>query len=108
MLTAPQERYCQARARGMSQRKAYREAYPKSARWKDSAVDSQACRLEKLPKVSARLAELTEAAAKEAVASRAAVIDRMAALNAHAAKIAVETARQGRHRRHDGHGLQAA
>ena len=95
MLTAPQERYCQARARGMSQRKAYREAYPKSARWKDSAVDSQACRLEKLPKVSARLAELTEAAAKEAVASRAAVIDRMAALNAHAAKIAVETARQG-------------
>ena len=95
MLTAQQERYCQARARGLSQRKAYREAYPKSARWKDSAVDSQACRLEKLPKVSARLAELTEAAAKEAVASRAAVIDRMAALNAHAAKIAVETARQG-------------
>lgn len=95
MLTTPQEKYCQARARGLSQRQAYREAYPKSAKWKDSAVDSQACRLEALPKVSARLAELQEAAAKEAVASRAAVIDRMAALNAYSAKIAVEKARQG-------------
>ena len=95
MLTAPQEKYCQARARGLSQRQAYREAYPKSAKWKDSAVDSQACRLEALPKVSARLEELQEAAAKEAVASRAAVIDRMAALNAHAAKIAMDGAMQG-------------
>lgn len=95
MLTTPQEKYCQARARGLSQRQAYREAYPKSVKWKDSAVDSQACRLEALPKVSARLEELQEAAAKEAVASRAAVIDRMAALNAYSAKIAVEKARQG-------------
>ena len=95
MLTAPQEKYCQARARGLSQRQAYREAYPKSAKWKDSAVDSQACRLEAMPKVSARLEELQEAAAKEAVASRAAVIDRMAALNAHAAKIAMDGAIQG-------------
>lgn len=95
MLTTQQEKYCQARARGLSQRQAYREAYPKSAKWKDSAVDSQACRLEALPKVSARLEELQEAAAKEAVASRAAVIDRMAALNAYSAKIAVEKARQG-------------
>ena len=30
VLTAPQEKYCQARARGLSQRQAYREAYPKS------------------------------------------------------------------------------
>lgn len=95
MLTPQQEKYCQARARGLRQRQAYREAYPKSVKWKDSAVDSQACRLEALPKVSARIEELLEAAAKEAVASRAAVIDRMAALNAHAAKIAVEKARRG-------------
>lgn len=95
MLTTSQEKYCQARARGLSQRQAYREAYPKSVKWKDSAVDSQACRLEALPKVSARLEELQEAAAKEAVASRAEVIDRMAALNAYSAKIAVEKARQG-------------
>lgn len=95
MLTAPQEKYCQARARGLSQRQAYREAYPKSVKWKNSAVDSQACRLEKLPKVSARVKELQDAAAEQAVASRAAVIDRMAALNAHASKIAVERAREG-------------
>lgn len=95
MLTTSQEKYCQARARGLSQRQAYREAYPKSVKWKDSAVDSQACRLEALPKVSARLEELQEAAAKEAVASRAAVIDRMVSLNAYSAKIAVEKARQG-------------
>lgn len=95
MLTTQQEKYCQARARGLTQRQAYREAYPKSAKWKESAVDSQACRLEQLPKVSARLEELQEAAAKDAVASRTAVIDRMAAMNAHAAKIAVENARQG-------------
>lgn len=95
VLTAPQEKYCQARARGLSQRQAYREAYPKSAKWKDSSVDVNASKLEANAKVSQRLAELQEAAAKEAVASRAAVIDRMAALNAYSAKIAVEKARQG-------------
>lgn len=95
MLTASQEKYCQARARGLSQRQAYREAYPKSAKWKDSSVDVAASKLEATAKVSQRLEELKEAAAREAVASRAAVIDRMAALNAHAAKIAMEKARQG-------------
>lgn len=95
MLTTPQEKYCQARARGLSQRQAYREAYPKSASWKDSSVDVNASKLEANAKVSQRLEELQEAAAKEAVASRAAVIDRMAALNAYSAKIAVEKARQG-------------
>jgi PBSX family phage terminase large subunit len=95
VLTASQEKYCQARARGLSQRQAYREAYPKSVKWKDSSVDVAASKLESSAKVSQRLAELQEAAAKEAVASRAAVIDRMAALNAHSAKIAVEKARQG-------------
>lgn len=95
MLTASQEKYCQARARGLSQRQAYREAYPKSAKWKDSSVDVAASKLEATAKVSQRLEELKEAAAAQAVASRTAVIDRMAALNAHAAKIAVEKARQG-------------
>lgn len=95
MLTPQQEKYCQARTRGLSQRQAYREAYPKSVKWKASAVDSQACRLEALPKISARLEELQHEAAKQAVASRTAIIDRMAALNAQASKIAVEKALQG-------------
>ena len=58
-------------------------------------MDVNASKLEANAKVSQRLEELQEAAAKEAVASRAAVIDRMAALNAYSAKIAVEKARQG-------------
>ena len=57
-------------------------------------MDVNASKLEANAKVSQRLEELQEAAAKEAVASRAAVIDRMAALNAYSAKIAVEKARQ--------------
>lgn len=94
-MTPKQEKYCQARARGLSQRQAYREAYPASEKWKDSAVDSAASRLEANSKVLARLEELQQEAAAQAVASRTAVIDRMAALNAHAAKIAVEKARAG-------------
>lgn len=79
-MTPQQEKYCQARARGLTQRQAYREAYPKSMKWKDSAVDSQACRLEALPKVSARLAELRAAAAKEATVMRSQVLGRLADL----------------------------
>lgn len=96
MLTPKQERYCQERAKGLSQRRAYREAYPSSRKWKDATVDANACRLEANGKVLARLKELQEIAAKQAVASRTAVIDRMAALNAESSKIAISAARQGR------------
>lgn len=95
MLTVQQEKYCQARARGLTQRNAYREAYPKSESWKESSVDVAASKLDANAKVSQRLGELMEAAAKESVASRAAVIDRMAALNAESAKIAIQKARDG-------------
>ena len=96
MLTTQQERYCQERAKGLSQRQAYRIAYPKSQKWKDASVDIAASRLESIAKVSLRLKELQEIAAKQAVASRTAVIDRMAALNAESSKIAISAARQGR------------
>lgn len=76
-LTQNQEQYCQARARGLSQRQSYRDAYPKSVRWKDSAVDSQACRLEALPKVSARLAALNEDGAKAAKITRGKLLSRL-------------------------------
>lgn len=95
VLTPKQEKYCQARASGLSQRQAFREAYPASASWKDSSVDCNASKLESNAKVSQRVKELIDEAGKQAVASRAAVIERMAALNAHSAKIAVEKARQG-------------
>ena len=54
-ITQNQELYCQARMRGLSQRRAYREAFPNSARWKDATVDARACELEATPKVSGRL-----------------------------------------------------
>lgn len=80
MLTEGQERYCQARARGLNQRRAYREAYPKSATWKDSSVDSQASRLERTPKVAARLAELNAKVTERFATSRAKLLNRLEGL----------------------------
>lgn len=57
------ENYAQARAAGLSQRKAYRKAYPNSENWKDSTVDAKACNLEKKDKIVARYQELKEMAA---------------------------------------------
>lgn len=57
------EDYAQARAAGLSQRKAYRKAYPRSEKWKDGTVDAKACNLEKEDKILARYQELKEAAA---------------------------------------------
>lgn len=63
-LTNPHwEDYAQARAAGMSQRKAYRVAFPKSQSWKDTTVDSKASVLEKEDKVLERYRELKEEAA---------------------------------------------
>lgn len=95
MLSPQQERYCQARAAGLSQRKAYREAYPFTEGWKDASVDVNACRLEADAKVSLRLSQLMDEGARRAVASRAAIITRIADLNARSAEIAIERARDG-------------
>ena len=59
------EDYAQARAKGLSQREAYREAYPKS-RAKDNTVDVKACNLEKLDKIRIRYEELKQEAANAA------------------------------------------
>lgn len=60
------EDYAQARAAGLSQRKAYRKAYPRSENWKDGTVDAKACNLEKLDKIKARYQELKDIAAQSA------------------------------------------
>lgn len=78
MLTPKQEAYCLARTRGLSQRQAYREAYPTSRRWKESTVDTKAYELERNGEVLDRLNYLRQAAAKEARITRAQVIDRLA------------------------------
>ncbi len=61
------EDYAQARAKGLSQRKAYREAFPKSERWKDATVDNKAYALEKQKgEILVRIAEIKEIAANAA------------------------------------------
>lgn len=57
-LTPKQEKYVQGLIAGLSQRQAYREAYPNSSKWKDANVDSRASNLLKNDKVLARYEEL--------------------------------------------------
>ena len=58
-LTVKQEKYTQGLFAGLSQREAYREAFPSSINWKDETVDARACELAKNSKVVVRLEELT-------------------------------------------------
>lgn len=44
-LTSKQEKYVQGLVAGLSQRKAYRKAYPASEKWTDRTVDSRASEL---------------------------------------------------------------
>lgn len=54
----------------MSQRKAYREAFAQSGRWKDETVDSKASNLLKIDKVWTRFKELQELAQDQAILTR--------------------------------------
>lgn len=61
MLTPKQEQYCKNRAlKRMSQRKAYIDAYPNAAEWKENTVDARACELERESKILVRIKELQE------------------------------------------------
>ena len=65
---ARHEKFAQELAKGvLSQRKAYRVAFPRSVNWKDETVDSKASALAKNDKVLARVKELQEEAASKAV-----------------------------------------
>lgn len=65
---ARHEKFAQELAKGvLSQRKAYRVAFPRSVNWKDETVDSKASALAKSDKVLARIKELQEEAASKAV-----------------------------------------
>ncbi len=69
-LTAKQEKFVQSLISGLSQRKAYRVAYPRSEKWKDEAVDSKACALIKNDKILDRYNELKEKADNDAIMTR--------------------------------------
>ena len=61
------EKFAQGIAQGLSQRKAYREAFPNSLKWKDETVDSKASAHAKNDKVSARVNELKNASTSKAI-----------------------------------------
>lgn len=79
-ITPAQERYCQERAKGATQRRAYLAAFPGSQKWKPETVDKRACELEARRKVAGRLRELQKAAAAAAVVTRAEIVGAQAML----------------------------
>jgi len=67
MLTPKQEIFVASLVKGNSQRQAYIEAYPNAAKWKENAVDSQASKILKNPKVFQRYEELLKKAEDESI-----------------------------------------
>lgn len=72
------EKFVQSLIAGMSQRKAYREAFTASKRWKDGTVDNKASKLFKIDEIMARYQELQEEAQDAAIMTRK---ERMVALS---------------------------
>lgn len=78
MLTNPRhETFVQSIIGGMSQRKAYIEAYPNAAKWKPETVDSKASHLFAEDKVRTRYEELQAETAKDAKISRVKLLKRL-------------------------------
>ena len=77
MLTAKEEKYVQGLVAGLSQRKAYREAYPNSIEWKDRTVDSRASELLKKGNVLGRYNELMEEHKNKALWTREEAINEL-------------------------------
>lgn len=69
LQNARHEKFAQGIASGLSQRKAYRAAFPNANNWKDETVDSKASTLAKNEKVLARLRELAGQTTSKAVMS---------------------------------------
>ncbi|HCM87926.1 MULTISPECIES: terminase [Enterococcus] len=67
---ARHEKFVQCLITGMTQRKAYRESFASSNRWKDNTVDSRASELLKVSEVLGRYKELQEEAQDEAILTR--------------------------------------
>lgn len=70
-LSPAAELFACALARGLNQSDAYREAYPHSVHWKQSAVHSKSAMLAADERVKAKVRELLDAAAEVAVVSAA-------------------------------------
>lgn len=60
MLTAKQEKFVQGLVSGLSQRQAYRQAYPNADEWKPETIDNKASKLFKNSEILARYNELMD------------------------------------------------
>ena len=69
MSNAKNEKFAQGIFEGLSQRKAYRAAFPSSVKWKDSTVDSRASELYNTSEILGRLDELKKEAADDSILS---------------------------------------
>lgn len=67
LQNARHEKFAQGIASGLSQRKAYRAAFPNSVKWKDTTVDNRASELAKTSEVLGRLEELAKRASNDAI-----------------------------------------
>lgn len=70
MLTPKREKFVQNLISGMSQREAYRNAFPSSVKWKDSTVDSKASDLFNTDEILERYNELQAEFTKRALYTR--------------------------------------
>ena len=68
-LTNKQEKFVQGLIKGLSQRQAYIEAYPKAAKWKEKTVDKRASELFNNGVIMGRYQELAKKAEDEAIMS---------------------------------------
>lgn len=67
LSNAKQEKFVQCLITGVSQRKAYLEAFPSSSRWKEVTIDNRASELFNSCEVLGRYQELQEGSANKAI-----------------------------------------
>ena len=76
-MTTRQEKFARNLVAGMTQREAYRDAYPNARKWKSGNVDTAAARLAKNAKILPRVEELKRRAAIAAVLTRQARLEEL-------------------------------
>lgn len=69
LKNAKNEKFAQGIFKGLSQRKAYRAAFPSSVNWKDATVDNRASELYNTSEILGRVKELQEEAADDSILS---------------------------------------
>lgn len=69
MLTPKQERFVQNMVKGMSQRRSYLDAFPRSKKWKPETVDNKASKLFNSDEILARYNEIIKKSEDEAIMS---------------------------------------